>query len=164
VKRVQRSGTGSFVRTGCSASRSLIALLVISSFAGPAAAEEVEVGPRLETRQEGKLLWIDAVIPEMEASHVVVKLMAPDRSGQRTLWQRCEFGYTGAGTYSCGFQVGPGSDSARTPGVWAARLVADGVLLDRLTFDVPGVRPNCRNSAQYRRQHRAACARARRPS
>jgi hypothetical protein len=92
----------------------------------------VEVGPTTEIRREPGTVWIDTYVLQLADVDLQVSLKAPRRTGRRFLWQKCEFQYSGAGRYSCGFRTGRGQDASRYPGTWAAVERIDG---ERVTFE-----------------------------
>jgi hypothetical protein len=115
----------------------IVALTLLVSLMPPSFAEEVEVGPQLSTRVERPYMWIDGYVPELDTRWLRIVLLAPGADGTRSFWQRCSFPFNGSGRYSCGFEIGRGSDASRHPGEWVARLVSDDGRLKRLRFTLP---------------------------
>lgn len=114
----------------------VMAVVVLTG--GRAMAEEVEVGPHLETRIERPNMWVDGYVGDLlDTRWLRIVLRAPDGDGGREFWQRCDFEYSGEGRYSCGFRIGKGTDASRKAGEWAAKLVSEEGRLARILFDVP---------------------------
>ncbi|MQA98827.1 MAG: hypothetical protein GEU78_00805 [Actinobacteria bacterium] len=119
----------------------LVAICLAAAALAPTAVRAsdttmVEVGPTSEIRQEPGRVWIDTYVPELAGTDLQVSLKAPRRNGQRFVWQKCEFDYTGAGRYSCGFRTGPDQDASRYSGTWAAVARIDGERITSETFRV----------------------------
>jgi hypothetical protein len=106
--------------------------------AGPAPAGSAAVYS-LEVRPTRSVVWLETSLPEMEARRVVIRVFAPTGAGgRRELWQYCAVDYVGPGTYRCGVDFARGTAARRVEGTWTARLVIDGDVVARATFDVPG--------------------------
>jgi hypothetical protein len=84
-------------------------------------------------------VWIDTYVPQLADVDLQVSLKAPRRNGRRFLWQKCEFEYSGAGRYSCGFRTGRGQDASRYPGTWGRR--GSDRRRERQLRELPGAAP-----------------------
>lgn len=112
---------------------SATALATLTFFAAPAmaASEPAQIARAVD----GDIMWFDATVGEGDASRIVTKIYAPSASGKgRSLWQRCSFNSTGAGTYRCGIDVAAGSLAAERKGTWMVRVVVDGTTLAQSSF------------------------------
>jgi hypothetical protein len=114
--------------------------LAVASFtpitANATETHTVEMGSTIEVRREAGMVWIDMYVPDLATAKVHVNLRAPRPSGRRFFWQRCDFAYSGAGRYSCGFRTGPRQDASKSPGIWAANAFVDGARVDQELFRV----------------------------
>lgn len=103
----------------------------------PAAAEGMPPRTEVQAQVEDEVLWIEASLGQPDGTSLRIDINAPrvKRAG-RILWQRCEFVYSGSGTYRCGIDVGPGSLTGPRSATWLAEVVLDGERVAKKRFSV----------------------------
>lgn len=82
------------------------------------------------------ITWVEASVADAGPTDLKVVILVPLRDGQRKVWQTCRFATTGPGAYRCGFDSSQGSAAARREGMWKAKAVSSGVVLDRAAFEL----------------------------
>lgn len=83
-------------------------------------------------RQHG-VLWLDTTVAVNDRSRLSIEILAPGRGSTHSLWQRCAFSMSEAGTYRCGIDT----TSELTPaGRWISRAFVDGRLAATKSFRV----------------------------
>ncbi len=103
----------------------------------PALAEEASLSGMVQTQIQDEVLWIEAFPSQVDGNSLQIRVYASrvKRAG-RILWQRCEFEYSGPGTYRCGIDVSPGSQTANRSATWRAAVVLDDTLLAKKRFSI----------------------------
>ena len=110
------------------------ALATISMFAAPAMAETLPTAEVTQSSDNG-IVWFEANVAEAEGSQVVTKIFAPNAKGSKqSLWQRCNFSFSGAGTYRCGIDMSAGSLASERNGVWTVRVISAETVLTQSNF------------------------------
>ena len=113
----------------------LSALAVSVALAPTAAvAQEAPVAPVTVSETDG-ITWVDATLPAGDSSTVEIKILK-QRKGADRMWQRCDFRFSGAGDYRCGFDSGSGSLASAQSGNWVAKVSVDGTQVSRLRFSL----------------------------
>lgn len=110
--------------------------LAITVVLAPTTALAQEAPAALVTVSEaGGITWVDASLPAGDNSKVEIKILKL-RKGADRMWQRCDFRFSGAGDYRCGFDSSSGSLAASQAGNWVAKVFVDGARISRLTFSL----------------------------
>ena len=81
------------------------------------------------------ITWVDATFAAGDHDDVSIKIFNVTKRS-KSLWQRCNFDYTGIGTYRCGLDSETGSLAQEQSGRWVAKAFSDGVLLAREGFSL----------------------------
>jgi hypothetical protein len=110
-----------------------IAVVVGALMTAAPGARAAEAG--MSIAREGSILWTIGSVSDDEAERVVVKILTPrDEDGDRSVFQKCTFVYSGAGDYRCGIDISKGSVAAKLSGRWVARVSVDGDVEGRTPF------------------------------
>jgi hypothetical protein len=113
--------------------RFLGALAVISTalvLAGsPAGAHSA-----VNIHREASTTWVHGSF-DGDYSSIEIKVISKD-GGRTSLWQKCTFDYSGAGSYRCGIDTAEGSLADLQAGSWVAKISADGTPLARQSFRI----------------------------
>lgn len=114
----------------------VVGMLVGTSFTSAAAASGAEAGTAsIETSVENEVLWVKASISSGHAEAITTKIFAPTKK-RKTLFQRCNFSFSGPGDYRCGIDAAEGSLAERRSGRWTAKVLFDGEVVARRHFAV----------------------------
>ena len=109
----------------------VMAASVVALAPGAQAAETVS----LNVTSSPSITWVEATVAE-EGSDLKVVILGPLKDGRRQVFQTCRFPSATAGAYRCGFDSSDGSSAARWEGMWKAKAVSSGVVLDRAAFQL----------------------------
>ncbi len=115
----------------------VIASMVVApaASAGTRKARSRRVAPRqvstLNVLFDGPIVWVEADVPSIDTQYVTVRVFTPPdpTTGSRTLYQRCQYAYTGPGNYRCGMMV-----DSLTAGQWLGRVSVDGIRIAQSLF------------------------------
>lgn len=113
----------------------LTAVAVTAVLAPTAAFAQEAPAASVTITQAGAITWVDASLPAGEHSDVQIKILKLKKGADR-VWQRCDFDFSGAGTYRCGFESGAGSLAAAQSGTWMAKVFVDGDQVSKLKFSL----------------------------
>ena len=105
----------------------VLVLSMLSSGTGLAA-------PRARIRIADSIRWVEVVVVDT-VERLRVRIYAPTRDGSR-LWQSCDFADATGGIYRCGVDFASKSSARRHHGVWRARIIVAGVVVDTVAFKV----------------------------
>lgn len=109
-----------------------IAALGFAAIVAPTTAFAAEAADLATTTTEG-ITWVEAAVPAGNHSTVAIKIYKID-GGTKSLWQRCNFDFTGTGSYRCGIDSEVGSMAAENDGRWVAKAFVDGRQVARQAF------------------------------
>lgn len=110
------------------------ALVLIAIVAGPSVALAAET-TGLDTSTTHGITWVDATFAAGDHDDVSIKIFHVTKRS-KSLWQRCNFDFTGAGTYRCGLDSETGSLAQEQRGRWVAKAFVDGSLVARQGFSL----------------------------
>ena len=110
----------------------LLAATVVALAPGAQAAESVS----LEVTTSLGITWVEGFATETGSADLKVVILGPLEDGHRKVVQTCRFGTSGAGVYRCGFDSSGGSSAAGWEGMWKAKAISSGILLDRAAFQL----------------------------
>jgi hypothetical protein len=94
----------------------------------PAGAQSV-----VDVQRDGDITWVHGAVATGDFSNVQIKLLSND-GGENRVWQKCNYSYTGAGTYVCGIDSGAGSLAQDQSSKWVAKVSVDGSQIGRQSF------------------------------
>ncbi len=110
------------------------ALGLVAVVASPSAALADEIA-NLDTATSQGITWVGATVSAGDHDGVSIKIFHVSGT-KRNLWQRCNFNFSGTGTYRCGLDSATGSLAHEQGGRWVAKAFVDGHLVARHSFSL----------------------------
>ena len=102
------------------------AFLVYSMVATPGVSQAADLQVDGSVVRNSNVIWVQMDLPQINANNVRIEILTPQVNGERQLWQFCNMGYVGPGTYRCGLDVSSGSPARNMEGKWLGKLKVNG--------------------------------------
>lgn len=109
-----------------------LGLTIVMANPSVALAQEVV---NLDASSSEGITWVDATFAAGDHDDVSIKIFNVTKRS-KSLWQRCNFNFTGTGTYRCGLDSEAGSLADQKGGRWVAKAFVDGRMVARHGFSL----------------------------